>query len=134
MRIRQNTDCKFACITSLLLLEHSTVTVLLLYLVWQYWQLSPLSQLTGSPHSSAVFTLGQGVDLHNREYTEYNLVHTQQNLNCESENEFALLAVFTIFMNPPKKTFLKIACYTGTYRYGTVLYCTKLSYSLKNDC
>ena len=133
MRIRQNNDCKFACKTSLLLLEH-TVTVLRLYLVWQYWQLSPLSQLTGSPHSSAVFTLGQGVDLHNREYTEYNLVHTQQNLNCESENEFALLAVYTIFMNPPKKTFLKIACYTGTYRYGTVLYCTKLSYSLKNDC
>ena len=123
MRIRQNTDCKFACITSLLLLEHSTVTVLLLYLVWQYWQLSPLSQLTGSPHSSAVFTLGQGVDLHNREYTEYNLVHTQQNLNCESENEFALLAVFTIFMNPPKKTFLKIACYIYLpVRYCTVLY------------
>lgn len=30
---------------------------------WQYWQLSPLSHLEGSPHSSACFTLGQGVDL-----------------------------------------------------------------------
>ena len=31
------------------------------YLVWQYWQLSPVSQFAGSPHSSAVFTAGQGV-------------------------------------------------------------------------
>ena len=34
------------------------------YLVWQYWQLSPLSQFTGSPHSSALFTEGHGVDLY----------------------------------------------------------------------
>ena len=32
-------------------------------LVWQYGQLSPLSQLVGSPHSSPCLTWGQGVDL-----------------------------------------------------------------------
>jgi hypothetical protein len=32
-------------------------------LVWQYGQLSPFSQLVGSPHSSPCFTLGHGVDL-----------------------------------------------------------------------
>lgn len=42
-------------------------------LVWQYGHKSPASQLLGSPHSSPCFTLGQGVDLQQKNISLFNL-------------------------------------------------------------
>lgn len=36
--------------------------------LWQYWQVSLCSHKVGSPHSSPCFTLGQGVELREREH------------------------------------------------------------------